>query len=551
MKQISALLLIIFLALILRFYDLGSLPSGLHWDEQDTGYQALSLFQTGRDYHGTPLPIFPHSFADYRTPVFIYSAVPVVAKLGLSAFSVRLPALIWGVLGVAAMYVLASLMFRDSKLGFGASALLALSHWHLQYSKKSVETISLSTLFLIGLACFYKGLKKPVWLILSGLFFGLATAAYSPGKLFVPLILSTLYVIHYTNLRKNLKYSFFGALAFLVIFLPVFADGLWGKSGTRFRDVSVFTDPTVATTVDQKRLDSLMASGVPREVGLSPRLIDKVLLNKPAEIGGKILSQYLTTLGTDYLFLRGDPEPRHSPSPDRIGMLQTIELIPFIFGIVVILTTHNPQLLTILFWFLIAPIPSALTRDGGGHAARTFILLPALILILTLGHKFLYQKSKILYTLYIILYTVSTIFIYGYYFTLYRSESAKPFQWGFDWVMSKAVNESSNYDRVYVDGRNDTLLMAYLFYHQKDPASFQKLLPLQDEEVFPGVRALRFGNIYLLSPGTRFWTNITTGSRDLIISAADQPLLNDQIKSKQDTLVYPDTMTPAYYTFTK
>ncbi len=547
--------LILVAAFFLRFYDLGLLPNGLHWDEQDTGYQALSLFKTGRDYHGVPLPLFPHSFADYRTPVFIYSAVPVVAKLGLTAFSVRLPALIWGLVGVAAMYTLATLILRNSKLGFISSGLLALSHWHLQYSKKSVETISLSTLFLIGLACFFKGLKKPVWLIWSGLFFGLATAAYSPGKLFVPLILSTLFVIHFTNLRSHLKHSILGALAFLVIFVPVFADGLWGKSGTRFHDVSVFTDPTLGTTVDFKRLESILSSGIPRTVGLSPRLIDKILINKPEEAVSKIVTNYFTTLGSEYLFIKGDSEPRHSPSQDRIGMLQAIELIPFILGLVVLLTTHNLQLKTILFWLLLAPLPSALTRDGGGHAARTFILLPALILILTLGHKFLYQKSKILYTLYLILYTVSTFYIYGYYFTVYRTESAKPFQYGFDWVISKAVAGSASYDKVYVDGNRDTLLMSYLFYHQQDPAAFQKTLPLQDEEIFPGVRALRFGNIYLLAPGSRHWTDITNSQtytgRNLIISAADQPLLTDQIKTKLDTLIYPDTMTPAYYVFTK
>ncbi|MEK9200648.1 MAG: hypothetical protein AAB909_01605, partial [Patescibacteria group bacterium] len=451
-----------------------------------------------------------------------------------------------------------SRMFRSSILGFSASGLLALSHWHLQYSKKSVETISLSTLFMVGLACFYKGLKRPAWLILSGLFFGLASAAYSPGKLFVPMFLFVLFLTNFSYLKNHLKHFLLASLAFLVIFIPVFTDGIFGKSGTRFSHVSVFTDPTTAATVDSRRLESILSSGIDRVVGLSPRLVDKILINKPEQIGSKVIANYMTTLGTEYLFLKGDTEPRHSPSKDSIGMLQLIDILPFVLGIVVILSGARAQsknLALILFWLLLAPIPSALTRDGGGHAARTFIMLPALIMIITLGHKYIFSKSRILYTLYLILYTFSTFFVYGYYFTMYRTESAKPYQWGFDWAIQKAVAASPKYDHVYVDGGRDTLLMAYLFNAQKDPATFQKILPLQDEEIFPDARALRFGNIYFLAPGTRRWTDILGSARfegnNLVIASGDQPLITDQIKAKSETLYYPGTVFSAFHIFTK
>ena len=121
------LAVLLLLASLLRFWNLGTLPNGLHWDEMDTGYQAYSLFRTGKDYFNNPLPIFPHSFADYRTPVFIYSAVPFVASLGLSAVSVRLVAAVWGLLGIVLIYILV----RD----WLAPLILALSPWHLQYSR--------------------------------------------------------------------------------------------------------------------------------------------------------------------------------------------------------------------------------------------------------------------------------------------------------------------------------------------------------------------------------------------------------------------------------
>ena len=143
------LAVLLLLASLLRLWNLGILPNGLHWDEMDTGYQAYSLLKTGKDYFGNVLPFFPHSFADYRTPVFIYSAVPFVASLGLSAVSVRLVAVVWGLLSIVLIY----LLVRD----WLAPAVMTFSQWHLQYSRKSVETMSLTAHLSSGLGLF------PAW----------------------------------------------------------------------------------------------------------------------------------------------------------------------------------------------------------------------------------------------------------------------------------------------------------------------------------------------------------------------------------------------------
>src|SRR3989338_9130057 len=105
-KWLASLLAVLILASLVRFWDLNKIPNGLHWDEMDTGYQAYSLFKTGRDYYGNILPLFPHSQADYRTPVFIYANVPIAAILDLNAFSVRVWSVILGVISVFLIFVL-------------------------------------------------------------------------------------------------------------------------------------------------------------------------------------------------------------------------------------------------------------------------------------------------------------------------------------------------------------------------------------------------------------------------------------------------------------
>jgi len=200
MRRITLLGFIVFISAFLRLYDIHKLPNGLHWDEQDSGYQAYSLLKTGKDYFGNSLPLFPHSLADFRTPVFIYSSIPFVKLLGLTPLSVRLPSAISGVLSVILIYYFANLLFDawDLRIGLLASLTLALSPWHVLYGRQSVECNIMLPYLLLSLITFYKGLKNHNWFILSGLFFALTTATYSPAKFFSPAILLTLFIIHYS-----------------------------------------------------------------------------------------------------------------------------------------------------------------------------------------------------------------------------------------------------------------------------------------------------------------------------------------------------------------
>lgn len=532
------LAVLLLLASILRLWNLGSLPNGLHWDEMDTGYQAYSLFKTGKDYFNNPLPLFPHSFADFRTPVFIYSAVPFVASLGLSAVSVRLVAAVWGLLAIVLIY----LLVRD----WLAPLIFTLSPWHLQYSRKSVETMSLTTCFLLGLVCFQRGLRQPKWLILSALGFGLAMAAYSPGKLFVPLfLLALLFIYRRSLLAVPKKYLAISTIVMAFFGILVYGDALFGKSGTRFHDVAIFTDPTIATEINYQRQLSAESSGRPRTVGMSPGLFDKLLHNKPQVWINSFLTNYLRTWGTDFLFIKGDPEPRHSPSRDSIGMLHMVEIIPLFIGLFVLLRTNNQRTLSLGIWLLLAPIPSALTRDGGVHAARLFILFPALAWTITLGLR---RFSRPLLTLYSLLFIISSFYIFGYYFTHYRFESAKPYQWGYSDLIKTALARQDQYDRVIIDVARDSPLMTYLFVTKFSPSQLQALYPLQEQILTGDNRALVFGKIWLLQPGGRNWTDITLSGRNLILASADQSQL-DRIPDAT-RINYPDSLA-AFYIFEK
>src|SRR5438874_1717900 len=105
-REVLILILIVFLASILRFWNLGSVPPSLEWDEAALGYNAYSLLHTGRDEYGTLLPLNLKSFGDYKPAVYAYLDVPFVAIFGLNEFAVRLPSALAGIGLVIVIYFL-------------------------------------------------------------------------------------------------------------------------------------------------------------------------------------------------------------------------------------------------------------------------------------------------------------------------------------------------------------------------------------------------------------------------------------------------------------
>src|SRR4051794_32201702 len=142
---------LIVVGLALRLWALGSVPPGLDSDEASIGYNAYSLLQTGRDEYGVPLPLAFRAFGEYKRPAYIYATVPSVAAFGLTPFAVRFPAAVFGALSIPALYAAAFRLLRSRRAALCAAGMLAISPWHLQFSRGARE-VSLMLLALLGMA---------------------------------------------------------------------------------------------------------------------------------------------------------------------------------------------------------------------------------------------------------------------------------------------------------------------------------------------------------------------------------------------------------------
>lgn len=184
---------IILLATILRLYQLGHVPPSPDWDEVALGYNAYSILLTGHDEYGKFMPIVLQSFDDYKPAVYMYTIIPLIPIFDVGIISVRLPSAIFGILTVLATYFLAYELFKKREIALIASLLLAISPWHIQFSRVAFETNLGLAFNVFGALFFLKGLKKPWFIILAALFWGLNLSVYQSDRVFTPLLAMVFY----------------------------------------------------------------------------------------------------------------------------------------------------------------------------------------------------------------------------------------------------------------------------------------------------------------------------------------------------------------------
>ena len=180
MKKIL-ILLIVLISFSLRFYRLSDYPA-LNADEAAIGYNAYSLIETGKDEHGNPWPIHFQSFNDFKPGLYFYLVIPFVKFLGLNEWAVRIPGALLGVATVFLLYLLVRQMFKDERLALVSSFFLAISPWHIHFSRGGWEVNTATFFIVLGLWLFIKALEKPKFFFLSAVSFALSLYTYHVAR---------------------------------------------------------------------------------------------------------------------------------------------------------------------------------------------------------------------------------------------------------------------------------------------------------------------------------------------------------------------------------
>jgi 4-amino-4-deoxy-L-arabinose transferase-like glycosyltransferase len=218
--QRIALAAVLLLAAVLRLYALGDVPAGLYCDEAGNGWNAYALGTAGIDENGTHWPLYVWSFAtSYKNPAFIYASILPVKLLGLSEFSVRLTAALFGIATVAAMFCLGRALFAPW-VGFWSALFLAVCPWHLHFSRIAFELIVFPFFFIAGfvlLIRFTHGRRTlPAGLALHAA----CVYAYAPAALFVPLFLLGFGLLFLLDLLRHWRQFLLALLVAAAVLAP-------------------------------------------------------------------------------------------------------------------------------------------------------------------------------------------------------------------------------------------------------------------------------------------------------------------------------------------
>ena len=155
-------------AALLRLVRLGDVPYGVHSDEAQVGTDAHRILSDGW------IGVYTHAALGQPTG-HAYLTTPSIWLLGDNAFALRLPLALVALAAIPLLYLLVRVSLGRVEAAF-ASTLLAVSYWHLFYSRVAHWSISYGTILLAVLLCIMLGLRSGrwPWYAVAGALMGLA-----------------------------------------------------------------------------------------------------------------------------------------------------------------------------------------------------------------------------------------------------------------------------------------------------------------------------------------------------------------------------------------
>lgn len=471
-KHNVLLVLIIGIAALLRFWHLGLVPPSPDWDEAALGYNAYSILKTGKDEYGTPFPLVLRSFDDYKPPLYMYLTIPSVAIFGLHTWSVRLPAAICGTLAVLGVFFLISEFLTVFKLSqkrwkplpYIVTFLLAISPWHIQFSRIAFEANIGVFLNIWALYFFFRGLRSGVFLSMSALTYGLSLYAYHSQRVFVPLLGIILLILFRKQLFLYPKRFGISAVVALLVALPVALLYLSPASWTRLKGTSALSDTTALLARSVQKLQADQETG---------NRIGTFFDNRRIVFAQKIFEGYISHFSLRWLFLTGDNDRHHAPDT---GILYLWELPILFLGIITVGKNSSKASKFLFAWLFLAPVAASPTSETP-HAIRSLVMLPLPQIYVAFGllriSEWLRVNRNVLFYVPVFMYTVFIVWNTASYVHMYfahtNNEYSLNWQYGYKEAVDYAVEHYDKYEKIVVSQKLEQPHMFFLFYLQYDP----------------------------------------------------------------------------------
>lgn len=453
------------LAAFLRFNQLGRNPPSLNLDEVAIGYNAYSILKTGMDEYGTRFPIAFRSHDDYKAPLYIYLTTIPIKLFGLKAFAVRFISALAGTLSIPLFYLLCQEFFSGNKdsnmLSAISSLLLAISPWHLQFSRAAFETNLALFLTIFGVFAYLKGLGSHKWLYVSASSFALSLYAYHSSKLFLPLFGLVLTLNARKQILKRPKQFFLPLVLFLLLVLPLIPFSLSKEGRLRFKGTNVFSTPTLVNANQQQKIDQWR---------LGRPLQAKLFHNQYLTGAMTLADGYFSHFTYEFLF-HGEYGPPKNFSPNS-GLLYPWQLPAILVGAYYLFRKNHQHKWIILTWLMFSPLASALTYDVPS-STRTTLIIPTFQILTAMGVVYLVPKGKTTKVTYSLSSFLVIIFFFLHYLHNYYhiapQKYSKAWQYGYKKAVKYTQKHYQEYKKIVVSTSLKQPQNFWAFYLQYDP----------------------------------------------------------------------------------
>ncbi|MBI5151227.1 MAG: hypothetical protein HZA34_01505 [Candidatus Pacebacteria bacterium] len=411
---------IFFLALLVRLPLFGSIPAGLNRDEAALGYNAYSIFKTGKDEYEKAFPLSITSFGDQKLPGYVYTLIPFIALFGLETWVIRIPSFI---AGIAIIFLLGMIAKHMSYLFFKQKThqhifvwcsmfIVAISPWANHFSRVAYEAHLALAFFLGGLLIYLRartsrGFKNTVWW--TALFWSATLLTYHSYHILIPLMVLGLFVLDTATVFATRKKILLACSLIVSLVLTVMMiGGIWSGNTKKSQGISPFHTDSVWRSVFTYR-------SATRDLGV----LQKVLFNPPAEMATRFLTNYATTLSGGFFFVRGGENPDHNP-----GGIPNLHLfaLPFILiGVASLWEKRTVSEHKILFMWIFGALAIPAFTIHPEHTVRLSPLFPTLDLLTGLGVTlcFTWMRTKFQQYAYGIIFLFIVIWSMGRYMTQY------------------------------------------------------------------------------------------------------------------------------------
>lgn len=461
------LILILFLAIFLRFYNLDRVPMGFSENEAAAGYNAYSILKTAQDEEGRFMPFVFRSFGDYKSPLPIYSTLPSVTLLGLNIVSVRMVPVFFGILSIVLFFLVACRLLKNTSVALLGSLLLTISPWHVQISRFHTGISLALFLFLVQMFLFFTniGLAKK----LVGLTFVQILLLLShPSMWTLSLPLFFYWIINEVKFSGWQKIIRLTSLALVFLLLGIL---LKNNLKAFYLDQAFFKEVGFSNRINQLRGYSLDYT--------RNSLPGKLIQNKVIIFADQAFKNYLKGFDFYYLFSKNDNQDRFFVN--AFGKFYSLELIFFILGVFFLIKDPSVSKKSLFLMLFLAPLPGIFNLKPN-LGETLYLLIVPFYLITAFGFWKLLEKLKnkaavsVVFILSLIIISVSAATFFHYYFSHYPIQSLKEWSYGYPQIAKKVEILSPQYERIIItDYFASKPYIYFLFFQSTNPKEYQEM----------------------------------------------------------------------------